>query len=800
MPQLQTRIAQLVRRSTLTLVAVTLAVPVVRAPVAHAQESGLMEIVVTARKREESLQDVPISISAFTAKTVENMGLQSIDDIARFTPGLSSTTAFGRAPGSNRPSIRGVTTVLNGIGNASAASTFVDGVYISGSTQSTELFNVERVEVLKGPQSAQYGRGTYAGAINYVTRNPSRELEGEVALTLGEHQDRRVTGWISGPLGDRVGFYLAAGHDEYGGDYRNTIGSGEAVGDEESDSVTAKLRFEPSDALNLTLKLGYQKTDDGHFPIALQPRTLNNCCFRSAAFPRAREYYDGKAPDIKTVKLLTDPFDDFGGAGNRLDRKLGSLIINWSFADGYTLSSLSGFTRDSLESNLDVSYGGYDPIPLYIPMFGVDLEGQFLRLTGQDQKDFSSELRVSSPVDRKFRWTTGLYYYDGEERDTRNDRLIPPGAASGRAGMILDNGDLDTGAITNTAVFAGIEYDFNDRWSGTLEARYAEDKISVVALNNDTNVLRKVGEDKFGSLTPRLTLGYKPNQQLNYYVNIAKGTKPGDFNSNTPPGRDDLIPVKEETAWNFEVGVKSTVLNGRGIFNAAAYVLDLADQQLTQVVEIGNGQTASVIQNVGKSEVKGLELQFNAELTDRWSLMTTYSYTDSRIKEYINVDQADINGWDGTLATLDQFGSVAGKQSPRVPKHLASAFTRYEVPAADGKRWYVSGDVSYESSKFAQVHNLIETGARTLVGLRMGVEAKNWSGSIWVKNLFDDRTPLDILRYIDRQNGLLPTCNSLIGPGPTTAAQCAGTSTSPRGFAITLPRTRQIGATLNFKF
>lgn len=155
MPQLQTRIAQLVRRSTLTLVAVTLAVPVVRAPVAHAQESGLMEIVVTARKREESLQDVPISISAFTAKTVENMGLQSIDDIARFTPGLSSTTAFGRAPGSNRPSIRGVTTVLNGIGNASAASTFVDGVYISGSTQSTELFNVERVEVLKGPQSAQ---------------------------------------------------------------------------------------------------------------------------------------------------------------------------------------------------------------------------------------------------------------------------------------------------------------------------------------------------------------------------------------------------------------------------------------------------------------------------------------------------------------------------------------------------------------------------------------------------------------------------------------------------------------------
>ncbi|HPF26086.1 MAG TPA: TonB-dependent receptor [Steroidobacteraceae bacterium] len=786
------------RSVSLAAIAVTLAVPVVQA-----QESGLMEIVVTARKREESLQDVPISISAFSTKAVEELGLQSIDDIARFTPGLSFTSAFGRAPGSNRPSVRGVTTVLNGIGNASAASTFIDGVYIGGSTQSTELFNIERVEILKGPQSAQYGRGTYAGAINYVTRKPSRELEGAVDVTLAEHDDRRVSGWVSGPLGERAGFYLAAGHDEYGGDYRNTLGRGEKVGSEESDSVTGKIRFQPSDSLDLTLKLGYQKTEDGHFAIALQPRTLNNCCFRNAAFPRAREYYDGVVPDVESVKLFTDVFDNVGGAGTRLDRKLGSLIINWSFGDGYTLSSLSGFTRDTVDTNIDVSYGGYDPIPLFIPAFGVDLEGQFLRIQSQDQKDFSTELRVSSPVERPLRWTAGLYYYDGEQQDTRNDRVIPPGAVSGRVGQILDNGDLDTDSITNTAVFAGVEYDFTDRFNGTLEARYAEDKIEVLSLNDNSNVLRHVGDGKFKSLTPRLTLGFKGTEQVNYYLNVAKGTKPGDFNSNTPVGRDDLIPVDEETVWNYEVGVKTTLLNGRAIFNAALYMLDLADQQLTQVVEIGNGQTASVVQNVGKSEVKGLELQFNGQMTDRLTLMTTYSYTDSEITEYINVDQADINGWDGVLATLDQFGSVAGKKSPRVPKHMASAFLRYEVPGVDDKRWYVSGDLSYESSKFSQVHNLAETGARTLVGLRFGVDTDTWSGSIWVKNLFDDRTPLDILRYIDRQTGTLPTCQSQLPASLPLAQrnlQCAGTSTSPRGFALTLPRTRQIGASLNFKF
>ena len=146
--------------------------------VAMAQGSGglmLEEIVVTARKREESMQDVPISISAFNQQSMQQLNISQTDEVALYTPSFSYTSAFGRNAGSDRPTIRGITSILTGVANSGSAATFIDGVYVGGTTQTTQLLNLERVEILKGPQAAQFGRGTYAGAINYVTRAPSNE-------------------------------------------------------------------------------------------------------------------------------------------------------------------------------------------------------------------------------------------------------------------------------------------------------------------------------------------------------------------------------------------------------------------------------------------------------------------------------------------------------------------------------------------------------------------------------------------------------------------------------------------------
>ena len=300
------------------------------------------EIVVTARKREESLLEVPVAVTAFSAQAIRELNLVRLEDLARFTPGFAFDSGTGRQVSSYRPVVRGLTTIRNGIGNTSAATTFIDGVYVGGSVQATELYNLERVEILRGPQAAQYGRGTYAGAVNYVTRQPAEELGGEFSATLAEHDSLDVNAWLSGPLaGERLGVFAAAGHRQYAGEYRN-LRSGELVGDESPTDLTARLTWTPGPDLRVSGRLGWQRSDDGHFAVSLQPRTLNNCCFRSADAPRAREYYIGVAPDPGPVNLYTDLLDAAGGAGVRIDRLLGTLNVDWSPGGGYQLEQPDG--------------------------------------------------------------------------------------------------------------------------------------------------------------------------------------------------------------------------------------------------------------------------------------------------------------------------------------------------------------------------------------------------------------------------------------------------------------------------
>ena len=334
-----------------------------------AQEGALEEIIVTARKREESVQDIPIAVSAFTANDIRELGISSVNDIALYTPGFSFQSGFGRNAALDRPAMRGQTTILNGIAGTKAVSTFVDGVYVGGLVSSVDMANMERVEIIKGPQSAQYGRGTYAGAINYVTRRPSEELEGEITVTGAEHSSYGFQGWLSGPLSEDTAYFrIAAGYDEYGGEHVNTV-TGSEVGNTETTTLSAKLFLTPSEQFEATLSVQWQKVDDGHFAVALQGREHNNCCFRgppSGGFdisgvtgPRAREYYVGEAQRGLPVTLLTEELDNAGGAGNRTDRVFASLIMHYDLDNDWRISSITGNIDDQVESFLDGTYGGY---------------------------------------------------------------------------------------------------------------------------------------------------------------------------------------------------------------------------------------------------------------------------------------------------------------------------------------------------------------------------------------------------------------------------------------------------------
>ncbi len=747
----------------------------------------LPEIIVTARRIEEPLGSVPVAVTAFDADRIGSLGATSLDELARFTPGFSFNSAAGRGPNSNRPTVRGLTQIRNGITNSTVAATFVDGVYLGGSSQSTRLHDLERVEILRGPQSAQWGRATFAGAINYVTRSPGDELAGALTVSSAEHDTQRASGWFGGPLaGEWLRFLISGGIDTYGGEYRNTQ-DGSTVGGEESRDLSLKLVAMPSAGLTATLRVAVQATDDDHFATWLQPRSANNCCFRTPDAPRAREYYVGRAQHSETVTLYTDALEAAGGAGFELDRVLGSLQVAWELPGQWTLSSLSGAVSDEIQRGFDASYAAYDPVFLVQP-------GSFLQRDKLSQRDFSQELRLTSPRDASFRGVAGLYFYRGSlDEEVENRVEVAP---DGSVTVSPNFGRLTLQDVENRAVFGALEADLPHAVTAGLELRYAADDVRVTTVPNvgQPGALQNFHKT-FRSWSPRLTLAWQASGTLMPYLNIGRGQNPGTFNDDPLPD-ESYRAVDEAVVWNYELGLRGTVADGRGRYALAAYHLDVRDLQATTIVDLGTGGTSTVLDNVGRTAVNGLEFETAAQLTDRWFTALTYAWTDSEIREDLSVDQADLRGGIGTAADLQTLGNVAGQKTPRVPRHTASIQLEHRQPLGDRLTWIAAGDWSFESSRYAQEDNLIETGNRALLGLRTGLAWRDADLSLWVTNLTDDDTPVDVQRYIDRQSGTLATCLSLAPPGTV----CAGSSLSPRGFAISLPRGRQVGATLRYRF
>jgi iron complex outermembrane receptor protein len=788
----------------------------------------LEEIVVSARKREEALIDVPLTVTAVSAAKIEQLAIRDSRDLALYTPGFSNVASFGRNA-SERPVIRGQSNILG----EPNASYFVDGIYLSGSATNTETANLERIEVIKGPQAALYGRSTFAGAINYVTRRPTEEFQGKVNLTYGEFDQMDATAYISGPIVEgKLYYYIAGTHTEVAGFYDNPLDQRDDLGAEQTDAATAKLLWTPAEGLEVTGMLTYSEDKDGPIAIGLQGRQFNNCQLRSAALPRSNGYYCGEVVPTEqlTVAQRTNLFPE---PGTRRERTRAALTVKYDFGDGYEFTSATGYSYEDYAVQIDVSYGGYDAfagldtlpptftVPLPPPAAGAagDLTrqfrnaGAFWRFNEENRNDFSQELRFRSPADRAFRWTVGAYYFKQSDDFTRDDKAFPDGriVPNGAAAIALRN-------VKNQAVFAGIEYDFNERWTATAELRHAEEDKSQESFAYPTNGTVRVAsaplEGTWTSDKPRFTLRYKMSEDVSFFANYAQGNKPGGFNSPTvlpllqAIGKD--LVFNEEESTNIELGTKMRLLNDRAFLSVTLFHTDLTDQQLTQNISGTNaaGQILlnSYIDNVGKTNSKGVELEFNARLTDRFDVSLGAAYVDAEIKEYVNVDQANLysnrpaavfaartptnpTGCASAAACqairdLDntEFGNVAGQRTPRSPEWNGFIVGNYSYPLANGMAFTLGGDVVYEGSKFAQIHNLAETGARTYVNARVGVESDNWSVFLWGKNLNDDDTALDILRYIDSRG--------LAGP--------AGLST--RAFAVSLPKPRQFGITGSYKF
>lgn len=794
------------------------------AQTASTESRRLETVVVTARKAEESLEDAPVAVTAFTSDAIANLGIDSIDDIARFTPGLSFSKTFGRA--TDRPVIRGQANILAGVqaGVEAGAAYFIDGVYFSGDLQSLDPNEIERVEVIKGPQSALYGRNTYSGAINYITRSPGDTFSYSGRISAAEGEEYNAAIRIAGPLAENLSGSLSGRYYSKAGFVRNTA-TGEMLGSEETLSFAGVLDWRPLDSLSIRARLSYNDDDDGPRAFGFLKSDFNTCFpgFRSNAFRgnpattnnNPNQYFCGVLPPQTTAAQNTGANGTIPGSpfmGVKRELFTGSVIANIDLPRDHRVVIQYGFRDDERFTGSDSDFqNGFSP---FTPATNPPASNSLFQLADQTfTDDYSLEVRVESPSDNRFRWLIGGYFYaqtiDNYQLNFAFTR------ANGYRGPINSISKTD-----NTALFGRLSFDITDNLVADAEIRSAVETKSVrefgsgLTAASPLGVVLYDGRARFENVTPRATLTWTPTPDLTVYGIFAQGVKPGGLNGLIGQVNNRNAYLQEKSD-NWELGVKSTFWDGRARLNVAAFAIEASDYQLTTTIADLSGASAtgltSVVTNQASAEIKGVEFDLAAVLTDHLDIGLTYAWTDPTFKEGCDEFQYVLTsgGWLMSATPNRPLNpaatplpgascSIAGKRVPLTSEHQASANFNYERPIMAGAMdLFVRGDVSYESSKFIQVHNLMETGEATIFGAKLGVKGSWWEVNLFGKNLSDeDAVPMGT-RWFDLFQGASRTPTAPVNLNPVVPV--GGDTGAPRAAFIAIREPRQVGIEIKFR-
>ena len=816
-------------------------------PLATYSQDSIEEIIVTARKREENLQDIPLTVNAFTEADLDERGITSLQDIADFTPGFDFAEGFGR--NDFRPAIRGQSTIL---GRANAGL-FMEGIIIEQGNATVPLSALERVEVVKGPQSALYGRSTLAGAVNYVLKKPGDEFAGEVSAEYGERDHIQVDLHANGPLGEAAGFAITLSHYERDGEYDNfypgnalgTPAIDNEVGGEETDSITAVLTLSPTDRINLQAHFMYEESDDDQYAIAMLPSRANNCFQITRGGSLMQPLPPQGTPEADAPTVASPAYNGSGYYCGRIDvddvleANNGKTSLETSFfgdsgvdtksirlgfkadielSDAMTLTSVTGYNDVEQELWQDQTFGGGDT---RLPVVGVGSPFSvqpfsaapriwtrvgFLTYEKDDFEDFSQELRLSYDSGNALRYMLGFYYYDSEEKGLAVNSIetmtpiyfdgtplfLPFNPTFTLADYISTSAfyegaplsDDGSEEIESWSVFGMLEFDFTDKLTVGAEFRYNEDDVKSNLEDVDETV-----ERSFNAFLPKFTASYKATDDLLVYANIARGNKPGGHNKQQGVPQS-YLEVDESTAWNFELGMKSAWLDNRIMANAAVYHIDWKDMQLTSTLSTtvdGQPRTFSILENVGKSTITGIELDLTAQLTDFWDVRLGYAWTDSEIDEFIQSIAPGESAESAFRESALMFGyadngdiMISGTQLPQTSKHQLNLSNTLHGNMTGNWSWFLRGDFNYNSKRYAQVYNLAHTGNREIVNLRGGVRGGNFDIEVWVDNVFDNEDSPALIRYVQANNLTFNPFNRAIG--------------------VTLPEKRRVGVTARYRF
>ncbi len=703
-------------------------------PAAGAQDTSgkamreIEEVVTTARRREETLLDVPLSITVMSGDSLDKIGAQDIIAVGQSSPNVTlevsrgtntTLTAFIRGVGQQDP----VAGFEAGVG------LYVDDVYLNRPHAAVlDLYDVERIEVLRGPQGTLYGRNTIGGAIKYVTKPLAEEAQGKARLSLGTYS--QIDGLVSGstPVADnlRIGGALAKFTRDGFGDFLNQPG----VENYNKDVLGARgtVEWDALDNLFFRLNVDYTKDDS-------DPKSGHRLLVGATT----------GAP------ILDDVFDTRAGLNvpkQEVEALGGSLLAQWDINDTWAVKNIVAYRDDETFSPIDFDSLAVDDLDVPV---------------NYTNKQFSEELQLLYSSDR-LSGVLGYYYLDANAFNVFDVVLGPTGDLIGLPGLNANTGDVDT---KTWSLFADFTYDVSDTVSLSAGGRYTSDKRSsvvirrtfagglsptfggtgtVVARTSDFN-----GSDEWTEFSPRASISWTPVDDQNLYFTYSEGFKGGSFdprgqttgapdidNDGTVSDAEifEFMQFDPETVKSYEVGLKSRFLGNRLVTSVAVFFADYEDVQVPGSIGIdtdGDGiedTFAGITTNAGKAELPGVEFEGRFIANDYWSFNWALGYLDAEYKEFIDATGVDVS---------DQ---AVFQNTPEWTVHTAAT---YETPVnlfSMPGTFSVIGSMSYrsEASQFEFPNELLDQGSFTLWDLSLVWEDDDgkWRAGLHGKNLADE--------------------------------------------------------------
>jgi iron complex outermembrane receptor protein len=635
-------------------------------------------VTVTAQKEEEDKQKVPVSVTAVSRETIEHAGIHTVSEAAIYAPNTFFTEWSARKLSNAR--FRGISSSPNNPG----ITTYIDGVpQMNANSSSIELLDVEQIELVRGPQSALFGRNTLGGLVNVTSARPSLTTwTGALSVPVGNHAAWAVRGGASGPLvRGRMSLGVSFAQVNRNGFTVNDV-TGNAIDDRSAFSAKAQLLWTPNSAWEARVIFTGERARDGDYALG------DVEALRAHPFHAARDF-DGYADRdiIGTTILLrraTGPVDFSSTTG----------LLTWK-------------TRDM--TDLD-----YTPQPV-ITRDNIERDFQFtqeLRFASSD----NASIRLGGST--RLQWQAGLFLFTQAYEQDAINTYAPSVVGPLSVRQYTPRSALDDVGL---GLFGQSTITFKDRLDLIAGARLDyEDKTARLETFYDPPIApgTTVEEDRsFSNVSPQVALAYRLLPQQTFYVTVGRGYKAGGFNAASPPGSD---AYGEEHAWHFEGGAKTLWANGRLSTNVALFYIDWEELQLNVPNPAVPAQF--YIANVGGATSKGVELEVNAKPAPNLDLFTAVGYTHARFSE----------------GSVSSGVSVEGNELPNTPAFTASAGLQYSRTTGPATVHGRADVVFYDAFQYNDA-NTLGQDAYSLVNLRLGVTGRFLTGELLVRNAFDTR-------------------------------------------------------------